>query len=231
VSALRLDAHGFELHAHPTRFSDYYDAGVVQARYYPEVREVMRAITGALDVIVFDHNVRSAVRAARAEPGVREPVDQVHNDYTLDSGPRRARQILEAAGRLDLAQQQFAFVNLWRPIVGPVLDNPLAVCDARSVAPSDLVPTPIQHFGEDDLSVPRHRGEIYSVRHSPAHRWFYFSAMQPGEVLLLAGYASHGDGRARFVPHTGFVHPACPPGAVPRESIEARTLLVFQERL
>jgi hypothetical protein len=80
----------------------------------------MLALTGALEVLVFDHNVRSAVRAARGEPGVRDPVDQVHNDYTLDSGPRRTQQILEAAGRPDLAAHRVAFVNLWRPIIsGP----------------------------------------------------------------------------------------------------------------
>jgi hypothetical protein len=231
ASALRLDEQGFELHSRPTRFSDYYDSAAVQARYYPEVRDVVRSLTGALDVIVFDHNVRSAVRAARGEPGVREPVDQVHNDYTIESGPRRKQQILEAAGRSELGRQRVAFVNLWRPIVGPVLDNPLTVCDARSVAPGDLVPTAIQHFGEDDLSVPRHRGEIYSVRHAPAHLWFYFSAMRPDEVLLLKGYDSLTDGRARFVPHTGFDHPECPRDAIPRESIEARTLVVFEERL
>lgn len=231
AGSLQLDVQGFELHARPTAFSDYYDAAAVQARYYPEVRDVMRSLTGALDVIVFDHNVRSAVRAARGEPGVREPVDQVHNDYTIESGPKRKQQILEAAGRGDLAGHRVAFVNLWRPIIGPVLDNPLAVCDARSVAPDDLVRTAIQHFGEDDLNVPRHRGEIYSVRHAPAHRWFYFSVMHPHEVLLLKGYDSLADGRARFVPHTGFHHPECPPGAVPRESIEARTLVVFHERL
>jgi hypothetical protein len=231
AGALRLDEHGFELHSQSTRFLDYYDPEKVRARYYPEVRDVLRELTGAREVIVFDHNVRSAVRAARGEPGVREPVDQVHNDYTVASGPKRKQEILEAAGRSDLAGQRVAFVNLWRPIIGPVLDNPLTVCDARSVRPSDLVPTSIQHFGEDSLSVPRHRGEIYSVRYAPTHRWFYFSAMQPDEVLLLKGYDSLSDGRARFVPHTGFHHPACPPDAIPRESIEARTLLLFDERL
>lgn len=231
AGSLRLDAQGFELHAQPTRFSDYYDAAAVHARYYPEVSELMRSLTGALDVIVFDHNVRSAVRAARGEPGVREPVDQVHNDYTIESGPRRKQQILEAAGRSDLAQHRVAFVNLWRPIVGPVLDKPLTVCDARSVSPSDLVPTAIYHFGEDNLDLPRHRGEIYSVRHAAAHRWLYFSAMGPDDVLLLKGYDSLADGRARFVPHTGFNHPECPRDAIPRESIEARTLVVFDEPL
>ena len=226
---LRLDEHGFELHSHPSEFADFYDEAAVRERYYPEVQTVMRAITGALAVIVFDHNVRSAARAARGEPGVRVPVDQVHNDYTEQSGPKRKQEILAAAGRSDLANRHVAFVNLWRPIVGPVLDNPLALCEAGSVALPDLVATDIFHFGEDNLTAPRHSGQIYSVRHNPAHRWFYVSEMRSNEVLLLKCYDSRADGRARFMPHTGFRNPACPSEFVPRESIEARTLVVFDE--
>jgi hypothetical protein len=227
---LRLDEHGFERHSRPTAFADFYDEAAVRERYYPEVESVLRAITGALAVIAFDHNVRSAARAARGEVGVRVPVDQAHNDYTEASGPKRKREVLDAAGRSDLADRRVAFVNLWRPIVGPVLDNPLAVCEAGSVAPGDLVATDIHHFGEDDLKTPRHSGQIYSVRHNPAQRWFYVSAMRPDEFLLLKGYDSKADGRARFMPHTGFVNPARPAEFVPRESIEARTLVVFDER-
>jgi hypothetical protein len=54
--------------------------------------------------------------------------------------------------------------------------------------------------------------------------------MQPDEFLLLKGYDSRTDVRARFMPHTGFANPACPPELVPRESIETRTLVVFDER-
>ena len=227
---LRLDEHGFEFYSRGSAFADFYDDAAVRARYYAEVQRVVRTIAGALAVIVFDHNTRSAARAARGEPGVRVPVDQVHNDYTEQSGPKRTQELLDAAGRSDLADRRVAFVNLWRPIAGPVLDNPLAVCDARSVAPADLIATDIHHFGEDDLTVPRHSGQIYSVRHNPTHRWFYVSAMRPDEFLLLKCYDSRTDGRARFMPHTGFQNPACPSEFVPRESIEARTLVVFDER-
>jgi hypothetical protein len=224
---LRLDEQGFELHSRPSGFANFYDETAVRERYYPEVQAVMRGITGAAAVIVFDHNVRSAARAARGEVGVRVPVDQVHNDYTEQSGPKRKQEILEEAGRSDLSDRRVAFVNLWRPIVGPVWDNPLTVCDARSVSPEDLVATDIHHFGEDDLTVPRHSGQIYSVRYNPAHRWFYVSQMRPDEFLLLKCYDSRTDGRARFMPHTGFRNPDCPSEFVPRESIEARTLVVF----
>jgi hypothetical protein len=230
ASHLDLDASGFEFHSHSSAFHGFYDERAVRQHYYPEVAEALKAFTGARDAVVFDHNVRSAVRAARGELGVRVPVDQAHNDYTLQSGPKRKREILDEAGRAELADRHFAFVNLWRPIVGPVHDNPLAVCDARSVAPADLVPTDIHHYGEDDLETPRHSGQIYSLRHNPAHRWFYASAMQPYEVLLLKGYDSRADGRACFMPHTGFRNPDCPTDFVPRESIEARALVVFGDR-
>jgi hypothetical protein len=231
AESLRLDEQGFEVHSRPSGFTDFYDDAAVRERYYPEVETAMRELTGAYAVIVFDHNVRSAARAAQGELGVRLPVDQAHNDYTVHSGPKRKQEILEAAGRSDLADRHAAFVNLWRPIVGPVWDNPLAVCDARSVSLDDLVATDILHFGENDLAVPRHSGQIYSVRHNPGHRWFYVSQMEPDEVLLLKCYDSRADGRARFMPHTGFQNPACPSEFVPRESIEARTLVVFDEPL
>jgi hypothetical protein len=229
AQSLSLHEQGFELREAPTRFTEFYDEARVRSAYYPDVREALLELTGALEVIVFDHNVRSAARAARGEIGVRVPVDQAHNDYTERSGPKRKLDILEAAGRLDLKDHRVAFVNLWRPIVGPVWDNPLAVCDARSIAPEQLVATQILHFGEDNLEVPRHSGEIYSLRFDPAQRWFYFSAMQPQEALLLKNYDSRPDVRARFMPHTGFRNPACPPQFIPRESIEARTLVVFDE--
>jgi hypothetical protein len=229
--AFRLDECGFELHARRSAFAAFYDEAAVRDRYYPEVEATMRKLAGLLAVFAFDHNVRASARAARGEAGVRLPAEQVHNDYTERSGPKRRLEILAAAGRTDLADRHFAFVNLWRPIIGPVRDNPLAVCDARSVQPPDFVVTEIRHYGEDDLETPRHVGEIYSVTFRPAHRWFYVSDMQPAEFLLLKCYDSRRDGRARFMPHTGFHNPDCPADFVPRESIEARTLVVFDARL
>lgn len=228
--SLRLDEHGFELHSGHTEFMSFFDEAAVRATYYPDVQRRLERLLGAHAVIAFDHNVRSVTRAARGEPGVRAPADQVHNDYTERSGPSRKLEILAAAGRSDLAERHVAFVNLWRPIVGPVYDYPLAVCDARSVAPKDLVNTEILHFMEDDLVEPRHRGDVHSVLYNAAHRWYYVLAMQTDEFLLLKCFDSRIDGRARFTPHTAFENPACPRDFVPRESIEVRTLVVFDER-
>jgi hypothetical protein len=224
---LALDREGFEFRAHATSFRDFYDDEAVRARYYGETAALLGAATGATAVLPFDHNVRSAKAAAEGRPGIRTPVDMAHNDYTESSGPRRTREILEAAGRSDLAGRRAALVNVWRPIRGPVRDVPLAVCEAESVVADDFVPTAIEHYGEDDLERPHLSGEIYSFRHRPDHRWFYVSDMQPDEVLFLKCFDSARDGRARYTAHTGFVNPERPPDAVPRESIEVRTLVVY----
>ncbi len=158
---------------------------------------------------------------------MRLPVEAVHNDYTEGTGPRRAQEILAALGRLDLLGHRSAFVNLWRPIMGPVHDVPLAVCDARRVKPTDIVDTPIHHHAEQELSKPRHSGEIQSARFSAAHVWYYFSEIRPEEGLLIKCYDAPGLGRARFVSHMGFRNLAYPKHFTPRESIEARTPVVY----
>jgi hypothetical protein len=89
--------------------------------------------------------------------------------------------------------------------------------DGQTVAPVDLVAS--------DLIYPNRRGETYSVKYNPAHRWFYVPEMRADEALLLKCYDSAADGRTRFGPHTAFVDPTTPADAPPRESIELRTLV------
>jgi hypothetical protein len=117
----------------------------------------------------------------------------------------------------ELLRGRVQIINLWRPIRGPLRDAPLAVCDASSVKPEQLVPS--------DLIYRDRIGEIYSVTFDAQHRWYYVPEMQVDEVLLLKCYDSQTDGRARFAPHTAFEDPTTPPDAPPRESIELRTLV------
>ena len=122
----------------------------------------------------------------------------------------------------ELLRRRVAIVNLWRPIKSPVLDAPLAVCDARSVAPKDLIAS--------DLVYRDRRGETYNLVYNPGQRWFYAPEMRADEVLLLKCFDSRADGAvSRFAPHTAFTDPTAPQDAPPRESIELRTFLIFGE--
>jgi hypothetical protein len=217
AATVSLDQEGFGLLQHRSRVRDFANDDEIRRSYYPESEQLMKKLTGADRVVIFDHTVRRRVPGQEDRRGdFRQPVARVHVDHTEMSGPQRVRDLLPDEADA-LLRGRLQIINLWRPIRVPVLDAPLAVCDAGSVAPDDLVAS--------DLIYPDRRGEIYSVKFSPAHQWFYVSRMEPDEALLLKCYDSQTDGRARFAPHTAFFDPTSPPGAPPRESIELRTLV------
>src|SRR4030088_1391087 len=139
VGELSLDSNGFVLTPHETAVKDFYDPDEVKSVYYPEVERLLKRVTGADRVLIFDHIVRNPVLAERGEKGAREPAKIVHNDYSLKSAPRRVRDHLpEEADRL--LRNRFAEINVWRAIRGPIESSPLALCDARSLRPDDVVP-------------------------------------------------------------------------------------------
>lgn len=210
-----LDREGFELHRQPSGVSDFYDDDEVERVHYPEVEGLIRRATGAVRVEVFDHTRRSA---GEKRAGVRDPVRSVHNDYTPKSGPQRVRDLFPDEAE-DLLTRRFAVVNAWHSIRGRVESWPLAVCDARSIRPRDLIAT--------DLVYRDRVGEVFNLAHNPDHRWFYFPALEEDRTILLKCFDSAEDGRARFTAHTAFEDPESAVGAPPRESLELRALAFF----
>jgi hypothetical protein len=212
-----LDNHGFELHGHRTAVTDFSDEEQIRAVYYREAEAVILRATGAEQVVVFDHTLRSS--ADDRGDAVREPVRFVHNDQTFVSGPRRVRDHLpadEAAARL---RGRFAIVNLWRPIGSTVETWPLAVLDGRTLDTEDLVAS--------DLIYRDKVGETYAVIHRARHRWFYFPRLSPDELVLLKIYDSRAEGTVRLSAHTAFEDPTSRPDAPARRSIELRTLVFY----
>jgi hypothetical protein len=122
-----------------------------------------------------------------------------------------------------LLERRFAIIQMWRAAYAdaaqPVVSNPLAMADARSVSADDLLVA--------ERRYPNRVGQTYRLKYNPAHRWLYFPQMRRNEAIVFKVYDSAKDGRARFTPHTAFEDPATPPGAAPRQSIEARALAFF----
>jgi len=216
---LSLEREGIALVRRASATADFYDAEELKRVYYPETEALMRELTGAARVLVFDHTVRRASwETQERAPGERRlPVMRVHNDYTEDSGPQRVRDLMGAEAE-QLLTRRYAFLNVWRPIRGPLLDRPLALCDAASAAAGDFVRSEQRY--EDRT------GEIYVMNWSPRHRWLYAPAMGVDEALVFKCYDSRRD-TARFVAHTAFDDPTTPADAPPRESIEMRTIAFF----
>jgi hypothetical protein len=216
---LSLDRQGFMLVEKPTAVTDYYDEAQLDTICHDEAAALVAEATGASRVVVFDHTIR--VRRSDIPdrtPGMaRLPVTRVHGDYTETSGPQRVRDLMGEEAEA-LLKKRFAFVNVWRPIKGPVIDTPLAVCDVTTSSEEDMVAS--------DMVYRDRRGEILVTTWNPAHRWYYFPRMRTDEALLIKCYDSRRD-VARFCAHTAFEDPATPPDAPPRESIEIRTVAFF----
>src|SRR5256714_1180102 len=218
AAQLSLDGNGFVLVEHRTAVKDFFDAEELKSLYYREVEELVKELSGAKRVLVFDHTLRSGDEAEREAKLVREPVLSAHNDYTEWSGPQRVREVMgDEAERL--LRRRFAIIQVWRAIRKPIQANPLAILDSRSLVPEDLLVA--------ERRYPHRVGQTYRLKYNPGHRWFYFPEMRRDEALVFKVYDSETDGRARFTPHTSFVDPATPPGSSPRQSIEARTMAFF----
>lgn len=222
VDGFSLDQQGFALMTAPTTAADLYDDEEVEQVYKREIEDLLRRQLGARAVAVFDVTRRSDNGAGAANrDGKRGAATRIHVDYTRDSAPKRARDVFgdDRMAQFDVEGARILQVNVWRPIRGPVRRSPLALADASTVAPSDLVAT--------DQVFPDRVGEIYHLTHNPAHRWYYASDMMPDEVLLIKGWDSVNDGRAQFTPHSAFALPDQDDDTPARESIEVRTFVVI----
>jgi hypothetical protein len=218
AAELALEKNGFVLVDHPTAMVNFFDPEELKSVYYPEVERLIAARSGAKRVVVFDHTLRSGDEAEREARLIREPVIAAHNDYTEWSGPQRVRELMGDEAEA-LLQRRFAIIQVWRAINQPIRANPLAVADARSIAPEDLLVA--------ERRYPHRVGQTYRLKYNPRHRWFYFPEMRRDEAIVFKVFDSEKDGRARFTPHTSFDDPSTPPGTPARQSIEARALAFF----
>ena len=242
---------------------DFFDHQQVVGTYYRECEALVAASTGAR-AFAFDHNIRSAQGKAskrRIAGGqqVQGPAKMVHGDYTLVSAPQRLRDLSQPPNANDTLrsflpegqaliasedvaqildqdeQSRFAIINVWRSIADePVQTDPLAMCDAQSVEPEDLVTFEIHYH--DRI------GENYFAKHNDSHRFFFYPELRRHEPLLLKQWDSFGalarsngdvgDSSAPAEPstfsfHSAFDDPATTDDSADRLSIEVRCLVLY----
>ncbi|KXN80624.1 hypothetical protein AN958_09309 [Leucoagaricus sp. SymC.cos] len=217
-----LDTAGFQFFNRPTKVTDFSDEKLVREVYYPESAELIKELTGASRVVLFDHTIRRR-RPGEVDSGPdrRQPVSLAHVDQTAAASINRVHRHMPAEEAPELLKRRFQIINLWRPINKPAYDWPLALCDYRSVKPEqDTFPVA--------LIFPDREGETMAVRHNPDHKWKYLRGMTPDEFVLIKCSDSVQDGSvAVFTPHTAFEDPSTPKGTPPRESIELRALVFY----
>jgi hypothetical protein len=182
------------------------------------------------------------------------PLGMVHGDYTKTSAPKRFSQLGEPPKANDVlksrlgtqplvdpsmmreaisGKRRFALMNVWRSIdkENPVGESPLACADAATV--------PDGGFRVLYIHYKDRVGENYFCAHNPLHKWMYFPKMLHSEAMLIKQWDSYGDfamgndhtsgGISTFALHSAFMDPANPQKARPRQSIEVRCMVIWQE--
>ena len=79
--------------------------------------------------------------------------------------------------------------STWRPLLPVLEDRPLALCDARTVEPDDLIAA--------DRILPDRVGEVYYLRHNKRQRWCWLEKQTSSEVFVFVMYDTMGGDQAR----------------------------------
>ena len=219
-----LEREGFCLLDAPSSLTDFSDWDEVQSVYLPELAGTVQEAYGAAHVwLQAGHVIRTTDAAARRAGHNPDAARFLHLDYSGASARWFFEQTVGYDEEIAKRFPKVFAVNTWRCLTPPPQDVPLAVCDMRTSSLDDLVVADARHDG-GEVSF---EFEISLVRHNPAHAWWYFSDMQPNELLVFKGWdLSPSPTSCAF--HGAFVDPSCPAEAPLRTSIEARVFAVLE---
>jgi hypothetical protein len=218
---MTLDGNGFRLCSHRSAVADFTDRAEVDAIYRKEIVELIGGQSGADLVLVNNPGVLrfSEKSALSGKLDNSRPARFAHVDISDTTAAAFAARAAPEGRRL----ARFVHYNIWRVISLPPQDVPLAVCDARSVTPADLIPADAIFNAPDR---PEWSFEGIVVAHHPAHRWHWYSDMTRDEALVFKTNDSDLE-RAHCVPHVAFDNPAAGSQVAPRASIEMRAIALW----
>ncbi len=216
-----LDDAGFTLVQHRSAAADLTDRAAVDAIHRAEIAELIGALSGADRVLVANPGVlRFSEKSDRSGAlDNSRPARFAHVDISDATAETFARRAAPEGCRL----VRFAHFNVGRALSSPPQDVPLALCDARSVAPHDLIAADAVF---DSPGKPEWSFEGLVLAHSPGHRWYWYPDLRLDEALVFKTHDSD-PGRAHCVPHVAFDDPACDPRAAPRVSLEMRAIALW----
>lgn len=210
-----LDREGFELISHRSKVSDFR-AAEAQDLHKKEIEDLIVSLTGADMAIV---NSPGVLRFGEKSPesgklNNSRPARFIH----IDVNDETAAQLSIRSAPKDVRMKRVAQYNVWRVLTPPPQDVPLTLCDARTLAPEDLIEADaiFDQEGQPDWSFT-----ALLVKASPRHRWVWFPDMTVEEALVFVTN-DNDPTQPHHVPHSAFNNPLCPPNTPPRASIEMR---------
>ncbi|KAF2676244.1 putative CmcJ-like methyltransferase [Lentithecium fluviatile CBS 122367] len=207
----------------PVSLNDFQNlpAEELTERYFKPLADTLQAFLRAERVQIFDFQVRKSHPEFPISTGESYDFQQPSTILHIDTTPGYTRNLVQRLnpGLEELLNMRHQYVNVWKPLKGPVSSWPLAVCDNTSVdTASDLQAR--------DIVYPEGPVESFWVHPSPAHRFYYLSNQNTEEALVMLQSDSGG---WTGVPHTAFPNPWAILDTQGRESVEVRALVFYKE--
>ncbi|KAI0866428.1 hypothetical protein F4860DRAFT_523706 [Xylaria cubensis] len=219
-----LDNCGFQFVKHASAEKNFEEYNHLKEGYYQETADLLKKVTGASRVFVYNHIIRNSnfeFDAAKfKEDNVRPPCQRIHADHSHNSGLGIVRTFLPDEAE-ELLKRRVQIIHVWRPIT-MIERDPLVLADHRHMPEEDLIATPVEG--------PTLNGEICYVNYNPNHRWYYKYHLTPDEVIMFKAFDNLRDGRAERAAHASCdvgVGPEVPP----RRSVEVRAIVIHDDVL
>ncbi|KAM3424083.1 hypothetical protein BST61_g11367 [Cercospora zeina] len=249
-----LDEQGFQVEKHNCSEKEWKDDDKIREIAYPEVRDLVKRVTGASHVHIIGHFVRrhSWENAAEAIKDLDDkdlvPLKSYStNRYChIDQSYNGAEAILRDELPQDaerLGKTRWAIINVWRPIARPVTREALAVCDARTVSDATDLHEVRLHIAQTSMFASVNTSDkfiAWAVTANATHHWYYASNLTPEEALVFKIYDTSKTrevtengrkvekARARRVPHCAFITDQ--DHGPERESVEVRCLVFWEDQ-
>ncbi|CAD6505827.1 BgTH12-01314 [Blumeria graminis f. sp. triticale] len=225
-SKYSFEKNGFEVVNidSPLTHAEYDDETKVIEVYFSKVAEVLKKFLGAERVQVFDYMIRKCDKDFPIYTEnfykYKQPSSIVHVDTT----PQQTRKLIERMNFNEaetLLKKRHQYINVWKPLRGPVEEWPLALCDPSSVEKSDYI---ARDYVEVDSYI-----ETYHLYQRPSQKWYYLSNQTEQEAWVFLQSDSKPDSKMG-VPHCSIpVRQNREHKGMLRESIEVRVLAFYDE--
>ncbi|KAL1304236.1 hypothetical protein AAFC00_000653 [Neodothiora populina] len=220
-----IEDNGFEIVVLPETlaYHDFEDETKIKQVYLPQIAQLLMDMLGASRVQIFEHLVRRRHISFPIATGEvyqhYQPTTTAHIDMTQGWARKMAGRLNHRSGIHELPSQSYQFVNVWKPLRGPIQDWPLALCNPATVSEDSTIAGDIVF---EDMEM-----ENTLLHYDNEQKWYYLSDQKPDEAWIFV----QGDNRSgiehKCVPHTSFSHRDYTGGSLPRESIEVRALVFY----
>lgn len=227
-----LDSAGFTVVDHVSAVTDFDDTDQLRSVYIPEVCAQVKQLTGADIVVPYGpEGVSWTIRSTTPEASGGQPTgSNVHVDLHAGFEAEVFDLAYSALGE-SKPYRRALMTSFWRTFTEPPQDQPLAVCDFRSITDDDGVPVPGIMIDRIPESIPEveTRGQVFTTGtefvFNPCHQWWYLPSMTRDEALLFKlNDTDHSV--AWRAPHSAF-EDTVTVGTHPRRSIEVRTIAFY----